>query len=90
MQGSIWTYNEIIIRLITEARETEELFWKDMDLKEFDATVVSVEGNEVVLDRTAFFATGGGQPNDTGVISCSSVLARFSICRASSLVISFW
>ncbi len=51
---------------------TEKLFWKDMDLKEFDATVVSVEGNEVVLDRTAFFATGGGQPNDTGTMSCSS------------------
>ena len=48
---------------------TEKLFWKDMDLKEFDATVVSVEGNEVVLDRTAFFATGGGQPNDTGTMS---------------------
>ena len=26
---------------------TEKLFWKNMDLKEFDATVVSAEGNEV-------------------------------------------
>ena len=51
---------------------TEKLFWKDMDLKEFDATVVSVEGNEVVLDRTAFYATGGGQPNDTGTITFGS------------------
>lgn len=43
-----------------------------MDLKEFDATVMSVEGNEIVLDRTAFYATGGGQPNDTGTLSAGS------------------
>jgi misacylated tRNA(Ala) deacylase len=47
---------------------TEKLFWKEMDLKEFDATVISVEGNEIILDRTAFYATGGGQPNDTGIL----------------------
>ncbi len=51
---------------------TEKLFWKDMTLKEFDATVISAEGNEIVLDRTAFYATGGGQPNDTGTITFSS------------------
>ena len=47
---------------------TEKLYWKDMNLKEFDATVTGINGNEIILDRTAFYATGGGQPNDTGVI----------------------
>ena len=47
---------------------TEKLFWKDMYMREFDGVVSSVVGNEVVLDRTAFYATGGGQPNDTGVL----------------------
>jgi len=47
---------------------TEKLFWKDMYLGEFEATVTGVEGNVVYLDRTAFYPTGGGQPSDTGII----------------------
>ncbi len=50
---------------------TDKLFWNEMNLKEFDATVLSVNGNEIILDRTAFYATGGGQPNDTGILSGS-------------------
>ncbi len=42
---------------------------RDSYLKESDATVVSVkDGKFVVLDQTIFYAKGGGQPNDTGVI----------------------
>ncbi|WP_048059436.1 alanyl-tRNA editing protein AlaXM [Picrophilus oshimae] len=47
---------------------TERLFWKDMYMKEFDATVLNVNGDEVILDRTCFYPTGGGQPNDTGLL----------------------
>lgn len=39
-----------------------------MYLREFDATVVAIEGDMVALDRTAFYPTGGGQPNDTGIL----------------------
>ncbi len=39
-----------------------------MYLREFDATVVAIEGDVVSLDRTAFYPTGGGQPNDTGIL----------------------
>jgi Ser-tRNA(Ala) deacylase AlaX len=42
------------------------LYFADSYLKEFDATVTAVDGMNVVLDQTAFYATGGGQPNDTG------------------------
>ena len=45
---------------------TELLYLKDCYLKEFEARVVEAQGNKVVLDRTAFYVHGGGQPADTG------------------------
>ncbi len=45
---------------------TELLYAFDAYLKEFDATVAAVRDGAVILDRTAFYPTGGGQPNDTG------------------------
>src|SRR3989344_576748 len=48
---------------------TEALYLKDCYLKEFDATVVSVkDGKYIVLDKTAFYPVGGGEPHDTGKI----------------------
>jgi misacylated tRNA(Ala) deacylase len=50
---------------------TELLYQTDSYLKEFDATVTAVdaEARTVVLDRTAFYPGGGGQPNDTGQLT---------------------
>ncbi len=45
------------------------IYLHDSYVKEFDAKVVSPEGNYVVLDRTAFYPTGGGQPHDTGFLT---------------------
>lgn len=47
---------------------TEKLYWKDQTMAEFDARVVSVDENSIVLDRTAFYPRGGGQPGDTGIL----------------------
>lgn len=47
---------------------TELLCLTDSYLREFEATIMEVEGNRVVLDRTAFYAQGGGQPSDVGVL----------------------
>lgn len=60
---------------------TEKLFWEDMYLKEFDGVVTGINGNEVVLDRTAFYATGGGQPNDTGVLQSGDVKVNVTDVR---------
>jgi misacylated tRNA(Ala) deacylase len=45
---------------------TELLYQTDSNLREFDAVVTEVVGNGVVLDRTAFYPGGGGQPCDFG------------------------
>ncbi len=50
--------------------KTERLYYNDSFLREFEASVLSCEpcGAQfhIVLDRTAFYPTSGGQPNDTG------------------------
>ena len=57
---------------------TEKLYYLDSHLFEFEAEVLeaaqTVRGWEIVLDRTAFFPEGGGQPADTGTIGEARVL----------------
>ncbi len=45
---------------------------EDGYMKEFDATVSAVTDKGVVLDRTAFYPGGGGQPPDTGHLMTDS------------------
>ncbi|NLX36288.1 MAG: alanyl-tRNA editing protein [Chloroflexi bacterium] len=51
---------------------TVKLYWRDPYQRAFDAKVMArgeLQGRPtVVLDQTAFYATSGGQPNDTGVL----------------------
>jgi misacylated tRNA(Ala) deacylase len=47
---------------------TEDLFRHDSYLRECDATVVTIDDDAIVLDRTVFYPMGGGQPGDTGAI----------------------
>jgi len=53
---------------------TERLYYTDPFLQIFEARVVEVRslpgGTAVVLDRSAFYPTSGGQPFDTGWIGC--------------------
>ena len=51
---------------------TDLLYMADSYLCEFDAVVQAVtESGQVILDRTAFYAGGGGQPYDTGTLSAN-------------------
>lgn len=52
--------------------ETQLLFQTDSYLRTFDASVLAVDGAEVALDRTAYYAGGGGQPHDTGTLADGS------------------
>jgi alanyl-tRNA synthetase len=60
---------------------TERLYFGDSRLLDFTATVLSAtpvdDRIQVVLDRTAFYPTGGGQPNDTGTLNGSRVIDVF-------------
>ena len=57
---------------------TERLYYSDSYCTAFDARVVerlTLDGSPaVVLDRTAFYPTGGGQPHDTGTLNDVSVV----------------
>ena len=55
---------------------TENLFLKDPYEKKFEARVVKLEGREVVLDRSAFYPGGGGQPADKGSLGIGPVKAN--------------
>src|SRR2546422_10358871 len=65
----------------TSGAMTERLYYRDSFLREFEAQVVSAEAVagkwHVQLDRTAFYPTSGGQPNDLGRLGSAAVLDVF-------------
>src|SRR5437764_10821560 len=48
----------------------------DASLREWDATVLASGEDGIVLDRSAFFPGGGGQPPDEGVLLWGEVQTR--------------
>ena len=59
-------------------KEFEELFYQDPYCKKFNARVLSCtaskDGFDVLLDDTAFYPEGGGQPSDVGTLNDAHVL----------------
>jgi len=46
----------------------EKVFWTNPYLTELATRIVSVNGNNITVERTIFFAFSGGQESDTGTI----------------------
>ena len=69
--------------LVTERRSvrrhhgrTHRLELADQSLREWDATVLDSSPEGIVLDRSAFYPGGGGQPPDHGVLLWGGVQTR--------------
>lgn len=56
------------IILQNEYPSTEKLYYDDPTLLEFEAEVIGVEGDFVILNRSAFYPESGGQDNDVGFL----------------------
>jgi Ser-tRNA(Ala) deacylase AlaX len=70
-----------------EFQRTRLLYYEDTYAKEFDAKISEIQklnGNYgIILDCTAFYPTGGGQPADTGTIKGENGEAKVIDVKAS-------
>jgi len=68
--------------------ETQLLYYEDAYLREFKAKVLKVSGNYIILDRTAFYPEGGGQPADRGFLEFNGTKAKvYDVKKTSGNII---
>lgn len=63
---------------------TTRLELVDASVREWDATVLDASVDGMVLDRSAFYPGGGGQPPDAGVLLWAGVQTRIAGARTSA------
>lgn len=54
---------------------TQKLFWQDPYLTQLGTHIISVNGDDITIAQTIFYAFSGGQESDAGTIGGKSVLA---------------
>ena len=52
---------------------TRLLYYEDSSIREFDAQILKIKGNYIILDQTSFYPRGGGQEPDKGLIGDARV-----------------
>lgn len=73
---------------VTDLPPTRMLYYEDSTLEEFEADVLDVVGDGfVVLNQTAFYPQGGGQPGDEGTMEFDDVVAKVGDVRKIGNVI---
>lgn len=60
---------------------TRRLELEDQSLREWDAVVLHADADGIVLDRSAFYPGGGGQPPDEGILLWGGVETRIAGAR---------
>ena len=66
---------------------TDRIYLRDAQCRAFDATIAAVDDEgRVALDTTAFYATSGGQPHDTGTLSWAGGSAEVADVRGHAVV----
>src|SRR5215217_1834207 len=68
---------------VTQHGRTERLDLADPTLREWTCTVLQADPEGIVLDRSAFYPGGGGQPPDHGVLLWQGVQTRIAGTRKS-------
>lgn len=83
-QGHVQCVPRFRAVVLSLAVGTHRLELGDATLREWDATVVAADPEGIVLDRSAFFPGGGGQPPDEGVVVWGGVQTRIVGARKTS------
>lgn len=66
--------------------ETRKLYYENEKLFDFEAKVLKIIDNQVVLDKTAFYPRGGGQEPDYGTISNCKV---YDVEKYGNIIVHF-
>jgi misacylated tRNA(Ala) deacylase len=69
---------------------TDLLYQTDAYAREFTAQVLAVEEGALVLDRTAFYPGGGGQPADKGLLGWGSAEHTLTKIRKTGDQVRHW
>lgn len=84
---------EVILYSTAHLPETENLYYKDHNLYDFEAQVVDIfdnvmeqnKKNILILDRSAVYPTSGGQQHDKGKIRIEGLDIEFELVNAEKV-----